>query len=257
MALSESFEADVEIRCHGEPGRPTLVYLPGIHGDWTLAASFRARAAREFQFVEMTYPRTLTWSVEDYARAVLEALERAGVERGWILAESYGSQVAWAVLERLEAEKAGLRQFDCEGLILAGGFVKYPARVLLGMARTIFRLLPWRVWKVAFWFYGKYAGFRHRRAPETASSVDEFIARRTPEDIAAMGHRLNLIAGNDPRAIARAMNKPVYLLAGLIDPIVPVVPMERWLKRNCPGFRRTRSVGGTDRGVAGSGGAAA
>ena len=120
------------------------------------------------------------------------------------------------------------------------------------MARTIFRLLPWRVWKVAFWFYGKYAGFRHRRAPETASSVDEFIARRTPEDIAAMGHRLNLIAGNDPRAIARAMNKPVYLLAGLIDPIVPVVPVERWLKRNCPGFTSSRIVRLADHNVLGT-----
>ena len=26
----------LEIRIHGDASRPTLVYLPGLHGDWTL-----------------------------------------------------------------------------------------------------------------------------------------------------------------------------------------------------------------------------
>ena len=50
------------------------------------------------RFVEFTYPRTQTWSLAEYASAVDAALIRNGIQRGWLLGESYGSQVAWALL---------------------------------------------------------------------------------------------------------------------------------------------------------------
>ena len=31
----------VEVRVHGAEPLPTLIYLPGLHGDWTLIGSFR------------------------------------------------------------------------------------------------------------------------------------------------------------------------------------------------------------------------
>ena len=72
VLMTEQFE----IRVHGEAGLPTLVYLPGLHGDWTLVGSFRHAVSGRVRFVEMTYPRTLAWSLDDYGREIEAALAR-------------------------------------------------------------------------------------------------------------------------------------------------------------------------------------
>src|SRR3989454_8807092 len=97
---------DLKMRVHGDALLPTLVYLPGMHGDWTLVSSFRAAIAGRVRFVEFAYPRTVTWSLDDYAAAIEEALLANGIERGWLLGESFGSQPAWAIIQR---ERAGAR----------------------------------------------------------------------------------------------------------------------------------------------------
>ena len=86
---------------------PTLIYLPGIHGDWTLVSSFRERMKSHVRFVEFTYPRTLAWSLEDYARAVLDALKANAIREGIILGESFSSQVAWPLLRLAAAARTG------------------------------------------------------------------------------------------------------------------------------------------------------
>ena len=58
----------LEMRTYGDASLPTLIYLPGLHGDWTLVGSFRHALGGRVRFVEFTYPRTLTWSLEDYAK---------------------------------------------------------------------------------------------------------------------------------------------------------------------------------------------
>ena len=59
-----------QLRIHGDASLPTLIYLPGLHGDWTLVGGFREAVDGRVRFVEMTYPRTLTWSLDDYAAAI-------------------------------------------------------------------------------------------------------------------------------------------------------------------------------------------
>ena len=86
------------LRVHGPATLPALIYLPGLHGDWTLVGSFRRAIAGRVRFVEFTYPCTTEWLLADYAREVMAALSAAGITRGWLLAESFGSQVAWALL---------------------------------------------------------------------------------------------------------------------------------------------------------------
>ena len=110
---------ELQIRIHGDASQPTLVYLPGTHGDWTVVGSFRRALGGRVRFVEFTYPRTVTWSLEDYAAAVETALLEQGIRRGYLLAESFSSQVAWPFLTRTG--------FQVEGVILAGGFVRHPA----------------------------------------------------------------------------------------------------------------------------------
>ena len=71
---TDGMSEELQIRVHGQGLEPTLVYLPGLHGDWTLVSSFRAALTGRVCFVEFTYPRTLTWSLDDYAAAIEEAL---------------------------------------------------------------------------------------------------------------------------------------------------------------------------------------
>src|SRR5438477_4643719 len=96
----------LEMRVHGDGGksRPTLIYLPGLHGDWTLIGSFRRALGKRVRFVEVTYPRTLTWSLEEYATGVETALLERNIQRGWLLGESFSSQVVWPLITRNKVE---------------------------------------------------------------------------------------------------------------------------------------------------------
>lgn len=227
---------------HGDATLPTLIYLPGLHGDWTLAAAFRTALANRVRFVEFTYPRSLNWSVEDYTEEISSTLLARGIHHGWLLAESWGSQIGWALIGRVAeamdrplSEPAG--EFRPEGLILEGGFVRHPWKWGPGMLKWIGEHTPMKAYELELKFYARYAKFRHRRAPETLASMDEFVARRTDLDRQAMRKRLDLLGQFDPQAIARQTRLPVHYLAGLVDPLVPWVLVRWWLRRNCPGYR--------------------
>jgi pimeloyl-ACP methyl ester carboxylesterase len=228
-------------------GKPVLIYLPGLHGDSTLFTSFRLKALKHFQVLEFVYPRNTSWSLSDYGDFVLEELRQHDLKEGWVLAESYGSQVAWSLLQR----RSGYDFFP-EGIILAGGFVRYP---LPWLALTVGRLveaLPPSLWKCIFWMYGRYAHWRHRHAPETRAAIEEFVERRTPADLAAIAHRIRLLAHNDPSFTACHLCCPVYLLAGAIDPVVLTLPVLGWLRRNCRTFSGHRIVWPADHNVLGT-----
>ena len=71
-------ERELQIRIDGDASLPTLIYLPGLHGDWTLLTGFRELAKTRFRLVQFTYPRSLSWTLEDYARAVDGAVKESG-----------------------------------------------------------------------------------------------------------------------------------------------------------------------------------
>ena len=236
------------MRSHGEAEKPTLIYLPGLHGDWTLVSSFRVALGDRMRFVEFTYPRTVTWSLEDHARAVLDKLAGHGVREGWILAESFSSVVAWEVLERAAA--AG---FTVKGVILSGGFVRYPYPFMVHLARALNGGIPLWMIKLLCWVYGRYAVLRHRQAPETLEGVAEFVRRRCEEaDRQAMGHRYDLILASDARKLVESANVPIYQLCGSVEPVVPWWPVRSWLRRNCPSYKGTRLIWRADHNVLGT-----
>ena len=219
---------ELQLRIHGSASLPTLIYLPGLHGDWTLIGGFRHAIGGKVRFIEITYPRTLKWSLDDYATAVETALEKNGITRGWLLGESFSSQVVWAMVAR--------GKFTAQGLILAGGFVKYPNPALWFMKKISDRIsMALLVWII--FGYARVARFRYRRSSQALAAIDEFIARRTELDRRAAQQRLRLVAENDPRQIARQTKLPVFALTGFFDPIVPWPRVRRWLRKNCPGLR--------------------
>ena len=235
----------LEMRIYGDAALPTLIYLPGLHGDWTLVGSFRRAVSGRVCFVEMTYPRTLAWSLEDYAEAIETALAERGIVRGWLLGESFGSQVVWPLIAR--------KRFQVEGVILAGGFVRHPMRWGVRLAERLTGGVSLSLLTRILFGYAKVARYRYRHAPETLANIQEFIARRTELDRRAAVHRLRLIARNDPRSVARQTKLPVYAITGLVDPIVPWWFVRPWLKQNCPSLREYRIVGRADHNVLGTG----
>ena len=239
---------DFLLRVHGNTSLPTLIYLPGLHGDWTLVSSFRAAMAGRARFVEFTYSTRTDLSLAGYAAAVEAALLRQGIHSGWLLGESFGSQVAWALLKRQAG--GGQSAIHWQGLILAGGFVRHPwpwgARLLKLQARVT----PGWLNATLFRIYQRYALLRHREAKETLEAIGQFVTNRlAPGDAAAIEARLELIATNDPRPVARQATLPVHYLAGAVDPLVPWPWVCRWLRQHCPGYHGAVTFWNADHGV--------
>ena len=239
-------EERLQIRIHGDPGKPTLIYLPGLHGDWTLVTRFRLAVKEQFRFVEFTYPRTLEWSLDEYAHAISDRLIENGIERGWLLGESFGSQLVWPL-----AGHAG--EFQVDGVILAGGFGRHPMKFGVTSAKAFCAGLPLPIITRALFFYAPFARFRFGHSPEALAGIREFIARRTRLDKCAATHRLKLIAQNDPVELACKVTAPVYHLSGFWDPIVPWPMVWSWLQKNCPAYREGRLVGMADHNVLATG----
>ncbi|PYJ03667.1 MAG: hypothetical protein DME25_11585 [Verrucomicrobia bacterium] len=244
-AMSES----LQLRIHGPDSLPTLIYLPGLHGNWTLVGRFRSALGERVRFVEVSYPPTLTWSLEGYAAAVEAALAQQGITRGWLLAESFSSQVAWPIIAR--------GRFPVQGLVLAGGFARHPMRWAARLAERVFGNLSLALITRLLFGYAWLARMRFRNSPETHQGIQEFIARLTEAERRAAMHRLRLITRSDPRAIARQATVPVYALSGLFDPVVPWPWVRRWFRKNCPSLRQYKVVPHADHNVLGTGAQAA
>lgn len=240
----ESSRRRVEIRVHGEARSPTLVYLPGIHGDWTLAGGFRRALANQLRFVEVSYPLGTDWTEGAYAAAIVETLAEREISSGWLLGESFGSQVAWEICRSTS--------FTADGIILAGGFVRHPLPFLAEWLYSRSGERTFRVMRAALGGYAQVARLRFGRSPETLAEIREFVARRTRADFDSGRHRLQLVARHDPRCVARSLHIPVYAMCGCLDPIVPWFPVRRWLKRNCPGFREAVTIWPADHNVLGT-----
>lgn len=236
---------DLQIRVHGDAALPTLIYLPGLHGDWLLVTRFRLAVAGRVRFVEFTYPNTVTWSLADYAAAVEGKLREQGIAHGWVLAESFGSQVAWPLLQS--------QTFLAEGLILAGGFAKHPWLAAVRATEWLLRRLP-LAWLTAIVNgYAVVARWRFKQNPEVLAALREFKARWGEPLRHAAAHRVRLITANDPCPLARAATLPVFHLTGVLDPVVPWPPVQRWLRRECPGWRSNHVVWTADHNVLGTG----
>jgi pimeloyl-ACP methyl ester carboxylesterase len=231
----------LQVRVHGDASLPTLVYLPGTHGDWTLVGGFRRALGGRVRFVEITYPRTVRWSLEDYAAETEAGLGDHGILRGWLLGESFGSQVVWTMVAR--------KQFQPEGVILAGGFVRHPMPCGTHLAARICGSTPLWLMRGILLGYARTARLRFRRSPDTLEDIQAFMARRTELDLAAAVHRLHLIAQNDARPIARQANVPVYALSGVLDPIVPWFVVRPWLRRHCAALCDCRIIWHADHNV--------
>ena len=235
---------EIKIRIHGGNSLPTLVYLPGLHGNWSLVGGFRRALGGQVRFVEASYPSTLTWSLDEHAAAVESALAAHGISSGWLLGESFSSQVVWPLLVRAK--------FRVEGIILAGGFVRHPFRWGARLAQRFCDDISFSILKRILFGYARVSRYRFRRSPETFREIQEFVAGLSPRDMQAAKHRLHLVANSDLGAIAREARVPVFVLSGLFDPIVPWFWVRRWMKKHCPALKEYKIVWRADHNVLGT-----
>ena len=94
-------------------------------------------------------------------RRLKPRLAKNGITTGWLLGESFSSQVVWAMVAR--------GKFAAQGVILAGGFVKYPNPALWLMEKIAGRISTRVLVRIIFG-YAKVARFRYRRSPQTLAS---------------------------------------------------------------------------------------
>ena len=234
-------EEELQLRIHGEASLPTLVFLPGLHGDWTLIGGFRSAVAGRARFVEFTYPAR--------SRGRWTITRRPSKPRWQKTASAAAGCWANPTVRRFCGRWSPAGNFRAQGAILAGGFVKHPLRWAVRLAEKLTgRISDAMVVRLIF-AYAKIARFRYRRSPETLASLDEFIARRTRADRRAAQHRLHLIAENDPRSTARRTRLPVFGLTGVSDPIVPWPWVRRWLGKHCPALRDYKIIWSADHNV--------
>ena len=229
------------IRVHGGAG-PTLIYLPGIHGDYGIIGAFRRALGGEVRFVEIAYSKDEV-SLSALTASVREALAGAGVTSGWLLPQSFGSQVAWELIEQ---------GFEARGVILAGGFVKHPWPWAARFFRGLLRILPLPAIRRGYGAYTVMCNLLSRRGAAESAELLNFAKGRSAEQWRALAWRLRLIAESDPRPTARRTTVPVRYLGGALDPLVPWPSVMRWLKRECPGYAGGKILPLTEHNVLGS-----
>jgi pimeloyl-ACP methyl ester carboxylesterase len=217
----------IEYQVSGPNDLPKLIYLPGLHGDWSLLSGFRANVYGSVQLIEMRYPNTRSWTINDYSNAIMKILFDINVNSGFILAESFGSQVAWALLANGYKPKA---------VILAGGFVRYPFISILKNVKLIFRAIPYSILRIMLKAYALISRLRYLNARENFDNMTEFLRLRTDENRLAACHRLELIKRCDFRDMISHTDIPIFYLSGFWDPIVPWPFVISWLKDNCNSF---------------------
>jgi len=245
---------ELQMRVSGEPGRPVLVYLPGLHGNWLLSCDFQQALAGAVRYVEFAYPCHTRWDLPDYAAAIEDALLKAGFREGWLLGESFGSQVMWALFARVQAAQAqGRPSFTVLGLILAGGFVRHPLPWGVRLVRHFHGCLPLSILMRGMRVYLASLKNRHPEKPAVAGQLDEYRQIHGQEDSRqAVVRRYDLILRHDWRPVARQCRLPVFYLTGFWDIIVMWFLVQPWLRRHCPGYRGWRCLFGGEHNILGS-----
>lgn len=196
----------------GKQNAPPIVYLPGVHGDWTPQAAARTLLTRDFHLVETAYPRIETWSIDDYARALNGLLDKLGIESAHIVGESFGSLVGW---QFGIADPDRIRSFT-----LIGGFSQPPRFRIAAAASAALNTLPTRLLESSIDLYvaGKSAIGESRESFD----IGAYPATRTERGRRATANRMSIIQTSDYSPKLKEIKFPVRYLGGANDIVVPV-----------------------------------
>ena len=196
----------------GDPSGPTIIYLPGVHGDWTAQSRARPLLSRDFHLVETAYPRVDSWSIDDFAGALKDLLDGLGIESAHIVGESFGSLVGW---------QFGIAHPDrVRSYTLVGGFARSPRFRVAAAAAAALKSIPTGMLESAIDLYvaGKSALGEHRETFDTGA----YPATRTQRGLQATANRMSIIQRTDFRGLLHQVRFPVRYVGGARDIVVPV-----------------------------------
>lgn len=200
---------------HQESGAPLatpILFLPGVHGDWTPQLAARPLLNREFRFIETAYPRIATWSMDDFARALKQLLDDLGIESAHIVAESFGSLILWQFgLTHPKRVRSGT---------LLGGFSRPPRFRGAAAASVALRAMPTSLLESIIDIYvARRTALGEKR---DCFEMGAYPAARTRQGRYATANRLVMIQTSDFRNRLREVEFPVRYLGGARDIVVPV-----------------------------------
>ena len=131
---AETAGAELVYRIRGGEEALPVVYLPGVHGDWTPQAAASQILASAFRLVEISYPKEPLWRLGDYASALVSLLDRLEIESAHVVAESFGSLVGW---------EFGLEHRSrVRSMVIVGGFCQPPGPRKVLLAKWGLSVLP-------------------------------------------------------------------------------------------------------------------
>lgn len=196
----------------GDPNAPPIIYLPGVHGDWTAQGRARPVLTRNFHLVETAYPRIEYWTIDDFALALKDLLDSLGLDSAHIVGESFGSLVAWRFGI---ANPERVRSFT-----LVGGFSSAPRFRVAAAAAAALKSVPTSLLESAIDLYvaGKSAVGQHRATFGSGA----YPATRTLRGQLAAAKRMEIIQEADFRDQLQQVHFPVRYVGGARDIVVPV-----------------------------------
>ncbi len=201
-------------RVSGEEHATPVVYLPGVHGDWTPQAAAGPILAERFRLVEVTYPKKPHWSIGDYMNAVVSLFDRLEIDSAHVIAESFGSLVGWELgLEHPSRVRS---------MMIVGGFCQPPGPPKVLLAKWGLSLLPTEVFERGV---NAYVSIRKLQGKLVRPEMEvdlPYAAVRTDLGLSATIQRFELLGRMDFRHQLHDLRIPVRYIGGEKDLIVPV-----------------------------------
>lgn len=211
---AETPSGELVYRIRGGEGAVPVVYLPGVHGDWTPQAAASVILAGAFRLVEISYPREPLWRLEDYASALVSLLDRLEIESAHVVAESFGSLVGW---------EFGLEHGSrVRSMVIVGGFCQPPGPRKVLLAKWGLSVLPTGLFEQGV---DAYVAIRKHQGklehPEMEVDLPYATVRTDLGRIATVS-RFEIMCTSDYRHQLHEVLFPVRYIGGDSDLIVPV-----------------------------------
>ena len=184
---------------------PTIVYLPGTHGNDAFYGSFRTRFPQRAGRC-LTYPVNSGWDLNGYTEWLKKEL--GGLRSYVLLAESFGSLLAIA---HGAEDPAGLR-----GIVFLGGFVRSPYPML---PSWIAHLVPSPQNQ---FMSGIGASLLLEKGNRNHYELDEVSTALTGLSRRDLRDRLRVVLKADLRDQLSRIRAPFIALQGSDDRIVPL-----------------------------------
>ncbi len=209
------------------PGKPVVLYVPGLDGTGKMLFNTAARLEEHFRLICFAYEFEKEISSEGLyerlADSIVQRMDEAGVTKAVVLAESFGGGVALNL---------ALRHPDrVQGLMLVNTFCYFPQRVRVKLGALMAPFTPTKMLRIGRASLASKVFFRPRKDAHAETGFRDSIPGFARGGYAV---RLQAIPTLDLRARLSEISIPCYLYASDSDLVVPSKKTMQVLKDGLP-----------------------